>query len=58
MVLECHTPVNILFADTKDIEDRIYGQMVLGLPQDEMAAQRVEHYLKSRNIVYKEEQTL
>ncbi len=53
--LECHTAVNILFADTKNIDGKAYGQMVLQLPEDELSAARVLAYLDSRSIAYKEE---
>lgn len=55
MTLECHTAVNILFADTKNIDGRAFGQMVLQLPEDDTAIERIKTYLKSRNILYKEE---
>ncbi|HBD86854.1 MAG TPA: ABC transporter, partial [Clostridiales bacterium] len=32
LTLECNTPVNILIANTKSIEGRAYGQMILQLP--------------------------
>ena len=32
MVLECKAPVNIMFADTKNIDGKAYGQMILQLP--------------------------
>lgn len=50
MVLECRTPVNILFADTKDIKGNAFGQMVLQLPDDEMQGDKVINYLKSKNV--------
>ena len=53
--LECRTAVNILFADTKNIDGKAYGQMVLQLPEDELAAARVLAYLDERKIAYKEE---
>ena len=55
MTLECHTPVNILDANTKNIEGRVYGQMVIQLPEDEAALTRVKGYLDARNIHYEEE---
>lgn len=55
MTLECHAVVNILFADTKNIEGRAFGQMLLQLPEDDAAIERIKAYLESRNIMYKEE---
>lgn len=53
--LECHTAVNILFADTKNIDGKAYGQMLLQLPREELSAARVLAYLDDRKIAYKEE---
>jgi D-methionine transport system ATP-binding protein len=54
MVLECKTPVNILLADTKDIGGIAHGQMILQLPEDETAANRMIHYLKERKLAVEE----
>lgn len=50
MVLDCRAQVNILFADTKDIKGQAFGQMVLQLPEDEMQADKIINYLKSKNV--------
>lgn len=52
--LECHAAVNILGADTKNIDGKAYGQMLLQLPEDEAAAARIRKYLESRGIVYED----
>ncbi len=54
MVLECKTPVNILFADTKDIDGRAFGQMVIQLPNDETGRKRIMNYLNVNEIPYEE----
>ena len=48
MVLECKAPVNIMFADTKNIDGKAYGQMILQLPEDERAAKRALAYLETQ----------
>ena len=55
MVLDCRTPVNILFADTRDIDGKAFGQMVLQLPDDEGALARITKFLDSRGIAYSRE---
>jgi len=50
MVLECRAQVNILFADTRDINGQAFGQMVLQLPDDEMVSDKIIHYLQSKNV--------
>ncbi|MEG1547620.1 MAG: ATP-binding cassette domain-containing protein [Clostridia bacterium] len=55
MVLECNAPVNILFADTKSIEGRIFGQMLVQLPDNEQAVKRMYSYLTIHNVNFEEE---
>lgn len=54
MILACKAPVNILYADMKDIEGTAIGQMVIQLPSDENLAEKIIHYLKSRNLTVEE----
>jgi D-methionine transport system ATP-binding protein len=54
MVLECKTPVNILFADTKDIDGKAFGQMVIQMPNDETGRKRIMNYLITNQIPYEE----
>ena len=54
MVLECKAPCNILFADTKDIDGIARGQMILQLPEDEVTAEKMIHFLKDRKLEVEE----
>lgn len=54
LVLECHTAVNILGADTKDIGGKAHGQMLLQLPSDEASCARIRNYLNDRHIKFEE----
>lgn len=54
MVLECKTPVNILFADTKDIDGKAFGQMIIQLPDDDTGRRRIMNYLNVNAIPYEE----
>ncbi len=56
LTLECHTPVNILGANTKNLDGKVYGQMLLQLPEDAGTLQRVKAYLEVRNITFEEEE--
>jgi len=49
-VLECKTPVNIMYADTKNIDGKAFGQMVVQLPEDETLAQRMLAYVRARGL--------
>lgn len=55
LILECQVPVNILFADTKDIEGRSYGHMVIQIPDDDRMLERVNTFLDENRIVHSEE---
>ena len=50
MVLECKAPVNIMSADTTNIDGEVYGQMILQLPEDERAAKRALAYLETQEV--------
>ncbi len=52
--LECRCAVNIMGADTKEIDGRAYGQMLLQLPADGTAVARIRRYLDERGMRYEE----
>ncbi len=54
LILDCGVPVNILHADTKDIDGKAYGQIILGLPDDENSAEKIKAYLKSSGTKFSE----
>jgi D-methionine transport system ATP-binding protein len=54
MVLECRAQVNILLANTQDINGNAFGQMILQLPEDDMVANKIINYLRDKNIVVEE----
>ena len=50
LILKCNVPANILFADTKNIDGKLYGHMVLTLPSSDDILQRATAFLEERNI--------
>ena len=54
LVLACRTPVNILYAATRDLDGKAMGQMIIQLPEDETEARRVYSYLKTVKIPFEE----
>jgi len=58
LILECQVPVNIMFADTRDIEGKAYGQMILQLPDDIRQQERVLAYLEANKITFSKEVTV
>ena len=55
MTLDCQTPVNIMFADTKDFDGIVYGHMIIELPTDENQAAKIMSWLKNSPVKWKEE---
>ncbi len=55
IVMECQVPVNIMFADTRDLDGTAYGHMIIQLPDNERESERVLSWLRENEITYKEE---
>ncbi len=55
LVLDTQVPVSILFADSREYEGAIYGQTLLGLPEDEQQAEKVIAWLENRKINVRKE---
>ena len=54
MVLDFRQVVNILFADTKNIDGKAFGQIVIQLPDNELIADRMIEYLRGKNLTVEE----
>ncbi|WP_037373221.1 methionine ABC transporter ATP-binding protein [Anaerovorax odorimutans] len=54
MVLKCKAPVNIMFADTKNIDGKAFGQMIVQLPEDNTLSDKMINYLKTQNVELEE----
>lgn len=52
---QCNTDVNILGANTKNIEGVAYGQMLIQLPEDEAKIAGIKEFLDSKKVKYEEE---
>ena len=52
MILKCSTPVNILHADTKDIDGKAYGQILVQLPDDDTSTEKITAYLSANGVTY------
>lgn len=55
MILSTQAPVNIMYADTKDIDGTAYGHMLLELPDDEIQSGKILAYLDANKIAYEME---
>ncbi|NMA67274.1 MAG: ATP-binding cassette domain-containing protein [Clostridiaceae bacterium] len=56
MVLKCGEPVSIAYAKTKMINDKMYGHLLLQLPEKPETVEKIKAYLDSENITYEEEE--
>ena len=54
LILECKIAVNIMYADTKDIDGKAYGHMILQLPEDKIQCDKAIYYLRSKNLIVEE----
>lgn len=52
---QCSVDVNILGANTKNIEGVAYGQMLIQMPEDEEKVAGIKAFLDSKKVKYKEE---
>ena len=50
IILECKTPVNILYADTRTINGKAEGEMILQLPEDKETAEKMIAYFKEKGL--------
>ena len=57
MILQTNVLVNICYANMKRENDKIYGEMILQLPDDKNSIAKVCSYLNTQGISYKLEQS-
>ncbi|MDY6307777.1 MAG: ATP-binding cassette domain-containing protein [Oribacterium sp.] len=54
LVLSCKVPINIIFANTKAVENKVVGQMIIELPDVPEDEEKILHYLRVQNIKFSE----
>ena len=55
LAIDCGVKVNILGADTRNVNGQAFGTMLLGLPEDKNEAAKAMNYLKAQKDVTVEE---
>ncbi len=50
MILNFKRPVNIIFADSKNIDGKAFGQIVLQLPEEPGVAEKMQQYLQAQGL--------
>lgn len=54
MIIDCKARINILHADTRDIDGKAHGQMIIQLPEDKILYDKVIYYLSNKNVIVEE----
>ncbi len=54
MISQCHVLVNIHYADTRNVGGRIFGQMVLQLPEDHLQQEKAIWFLRDNGLTVEE----
>lgn len=54
IIQDCNILISIVYADSKTIDGKIYGQMVIKLPSSEKDVTKLEKYLTLKNIKFEE----
>ena len=52
LILSCGAPLNILYANTKDIDGKAFGEIILQLPDDSRSSAKVRNYLDAHALRY------
>ena len=55
LAIDCGVKVNILGADTRNIDGKAFGTMLLGLPEDPAEAAKALNYIQSQPNITVEE---
>lgn len=56
LILTCQTAVNIMYADTKDIDGKAYGHIIIQLPKEKQQQDKITAFLTANNYKYTEEE--
>ena len=54
MVLHTGAPVSIVFADTRSLNGRLYGQMILQVPEDDAIMEKMLEFLRTAEVSFEE----
>lgn len=54
LIMNCKVPVNLIFANLKEIDGKVLGQTVIELPADEAEQNRALHFLKANHVNFEE----
>ena len=55
LILSCQAPLNIVFADTREVNGAIYGHMIVTLPDDTKQSEKITTWLTANHIEFSKE---
>ena len=50
LAMQCHVAVNIRYADTREVSGKLFGQMILQLPEDHLQQEKAIHFLQNKGL--------
>ncbi len=54
IIRDCNVVLSVIYADSKVVNDRIYGQLIFKTPSDEASVTKIQKYLDLKGIHYEE----
>ena len=50
LAMQCHVAVNIRYADTREVSGKLFGQMILQLPEDHLQQEKSIYFLQNKGL--------
>ena len=50
LAMQCHVAVNIRYADTREVSGKLFGQMILQLPEDHLQQDKAIYFLQNKGL--------
>ena len=50
LAMQCHVAVNIRYADTCEVSGKLFGQMILQLPEDHLQQEKAIYFLQNKGL--------
>ncbi len=50
LAMQCHVAVNIRYADTREVSGKLFGQMILQLPEDHLQQEKAIYFLQNKGL--------
>ena len=50
LAMQCHVAVNIRYADTREVSGKLFGQLILQLPEDHLQQEKAIYFLQNKGL--------